>query len=82
MGILKEGRRGKQKDQNDPLPCDPRVDRVGHTWTEPRVAHVAPTWDTWLAILANLALSRTRRVLRPFSGLRTLISNPSLDYES
>ena len=62
----------KQIIQNDPLPCDPRVDRVGHTWTEglcPRVAHVALTWDTRLAILAELALSRTRRVLRQFSGL-------------
>ena len=63
MGMhLKEIRERETNDQNDPLPCDPRVDRVGHTWIEglcPRVAHVAPTWDTWLAILANLALLRT-----------------------
>ena len=31
-----------------PMPRQPRVDRVGHTWTEgscPRVAHVALTWQ-------------------------------------
>ena len=82
--FLKEIRERDTKDQNAPFASVPRVDRVGHTWTEevcPRVAQVAHTWATCHGLLPILA-SRTLCVLRAFSGLRTPISNPSLDYES
>ena len=85
MGILKEERRGKQKDQTAPFAGVPRVDRVGHTWTEdlcPRVAHVVLTWPPCKGLLAFSSLARTLRVLRPFSALRTPILNPFSDYKS
>jgi hypothetical protein len=81
---LKEREREKQNDQST-LGWSPRVDRVGHTWTEdlcPRVAHVEHTWQPCQGLMAILSLSRTLRVLRPFSAIRTPISNPSSDYES
>ena len=85
LGILKEREEGKQNDQNAPFASVPHVDRVGHTWTEglcPRVAHVVLTWPPCKGLLAISSLARTLRVLRPFSALRTPISNPFLDYES
>ena len=82
---FKRNKREGNKMTKLPMPRQPRVDRVGHTWTEgscPRVAHVAHTWATMVGHLTNLALTHTLRVLRPFSGLRIPISNPSSDYES
>ena len=58
IGILKEGRRENQKDQIAPFAGVPRVDRVGHTWTEEvcsRVAHVVLTWPQCKGLLAFLA---------------------------
>ena len=58
LGILKEREEGKQNDQNAPFAGVPRVDRVGHTWTEdlcPRVAHVVLTWPPSKGLLAILA---------------------------
>ena len=85
IGFLKEREEGKQNDQIAPFAGVPRVDRVGHTWTEdlyPRVAHVVLTWPPCKGLLAISSLARTLRVLRPFLALRTSISNPSSDYES
>ena len=78
MDYLKEREREKQNDQST-LGWSPRVDRVGHTWTEdlcPRVAHVVLTWPPCQGLLAVLSFARTLCVLRPFS-----VGPPNSDFE-
>jgi hypothetical protein len=84
LGILKEREEGKQNDQNAPFAGVPRVDRVGHTWTEglcPRVAHVVLTWPPSKGLLAISSLARTLGSSARILGVRTPISNPFSDYE-
>ena len=85
MRIFKrEEREGKErtKDKQPRQPtCGPRVvhvDRGMLSTCGTRGSHVG----NMVGHLANLALTNTLRVLRPFSGLRTPILNPSSDYES
>ena len=59
-------------------PRGPHVDRGTLSTCGSRGSHVATMqWP-----FGHSCLTRTLRVLRPFSSLRTPISNPSSDYES